>query len=183
MSHTNDQVWQAALTRVLLDEGGVADVGDGKGKTAFGQTPEWLFHHNLKEPTTHAEARQNYLTVLRHYGVVRLPVTSIGLAYAIATVMVHTGENRGIRFLQEAINEAHYQKIQVDGIIGPQTIEGLRVSDESRLATYIVASYVEFLADVVAANPARQKFLRGWMRRAMRVLRRVVVNTYEGGER
>jgi hypothetical protein len=50
----------ALIERLLDREGGVADVGDGKGITRFGQTPEWLEQFGLPAPTTRAEAAVNY---------------------------------------------------------------------------------------------------------------------------
>ena len=48
------------LDFIQREEGGVADVGDGKGTTHFGQTEAWLTEWGFAVPNTPGQARGNW---------------------------------------------------------------------------------------------------------------------------
>lgn len=148
------------VRRVIAREGGVADVGDGKGLTSFGQTPGWLSQFSLTPPTNAAEAAENYAEWLR---VTRLDAV-IGdvadpLADAVIDWAVHSGHVTPIKALQRLIGAAP------DGVIGPATAQLLAAADRRVLAAGVVADRVEMLGRLIAGQVSNAKYAHGWMRR------------------
>ena len=80
---TRDQVAATIIDKILQREGGVADVGDGKGVTRFGQTPEWLETFGLEPPQTRADAAVNYHSWLDRTGLIGLCDAPDALADAV----------------------------------------------------------------------------------------------------
>ena len=92
------------IRRILDREGGVADVGDGKGVTRWGQTPGWLSDFDLPTPTNEAEAAENYATWLRVTGLERLlQPRADALADTVIDLAVHSGHVTAIKSLQKAV--------------------------------------------------------------------------------
>lgn len=109
---------RAVIDRLLVREGGVADIGDGAGVTRFGQTQGWLDKFQLPVPATQEQARQNYRAWLTKTRLDMLP-DDLRFADAVIDYAVNSGEAPAIRALQQAIGLP--AKLQ-DGVIGPVTI-------------------------------------------------------------
>lgn len=80
-------------------------------------------------------------------------------------VAVNAGLGRAARILQEAAN-ALGAGIRVDGIIGPATRAAVSSRPEDEVVGAMAKAQASFYEAIVRANPARGKFLRGWLRRA-----------------
>jgi len=81
---------------------------------------------------------------------------------------VNMGVGRAGKFLQETVN--HYGgQVAVDGIVGNQTLSGLKVVLEKVPVKIVCQYYLSlrklFYHSVVARNPSQRKFLRGWLNR------------------
>lgn len=146
-------------SKVILElEGGVADVGDGKGLTRWGQTPGWLSFWNLPIPTNAEEARENYKEWWIRSGLGPALRADDGLSLVVAVWAIHSGETVAIRGLQRALG------VLEDGIIGPITIEAIRDCHRSKTARHVLISYTWFLAEL-----GSKMFRRGWRNRLYRL--------------
>lgn len=154
------------ISFVLIDEGGIEDVGDGKGITSFGQTPTWLKQWNLTAPAKASEARNNYVRYFEALRATEIVDASLGLGYAFASFAIHAGETRAIAALQRALD------VPADGVIGPMTLGAFRESNHRQLAYDLAAAYLEHLGPLLASTRKdRRKWANGWLRRAARIVR------------
>lgn len=147
------------IRRVLEREGGVADVGDGKGVTRWGQTPGWLKQFNLPVPTNPAEAAQNYATWLQVTRLDRLiGDTADDLADIVIDWAVHAGHVTAIRMLQAAVG------VSTDGVMGPATEAA--VKDRKAIARRVLAGRMEQVGGLISSQPDKYaRYAKGWLRR------------------
>ena len=157
---------ESAIAMIMDDEGGVADVGDGKGVTRYGQTREWLAAYDLPTPATPADAAVNYETVLTSTGIADVIERDLASGHALATFAVHAGERAAIEALQKELG------VVVDGSIGPKTLAAFDMADKSAIAHAIVAAYGERLGSALSSQKRdNRQFARGWMLRLGRLIR------------
>jgi lysozyme family protein len=166
MDQTMTRNMESAIAMILQDEGGVADVGDGKGTTRYGQTPDWLEAWDLVPPSNVSDAAVNYETVFVRTGIAEVIERDVATGHALATFAVHAGEVAAIKALQREL------QVTVDGAIGPETLAALDRASDSVVAHSVVAAYGEHLGAALA-NTKRdnRKFARGWMLRLGRLIR------------
>lgn len=147
------------LTRILEDEGGIADIGDGKGVTRFGQTPQWLTDNSLPTPTTPAQAAANYLTWFGRHGITKVIERDAFIGWIVADACVNFGLSAGVKLLQRTLN------VKDDGVIGPQTLGAIPVNN-AHFARRLVAAKGRYYGDILSSDVIdRRKFARGWMHR------------------
>ncbi|MCR4374161.1 MAG: hypothetical protein NUW22_04870 [Acidobacteria bacterium] len=148
------------VARVLKREGGVKDIGDGKGLTRFGQTPGWLTQFNLLAPTNAGEAADNYVAWLRR---TRLDVVisdhADALSDAVIDWAVHSGHVTPIKALQRVLGAAP------DGVMGPETARLLAAADRRVLAVGIIADRVEMIGRLISGKVSNARYAHGWARR------------------
>lgn len=148
------------ISRIQEREGGVADLGDGKGLTRWGQTEGWLQQHNLPIPKTAEEAATNWARWLARKRIAEVIYWDVTVGDLVADFAVHSGEGEGIAALQRAIGVAD------DGVIGPITLSALRRTNPESVAKRILADRTRFLGRLLASTTTdRRKFARGWMNR------------------
>lgn len=152
-------VLEAIADRIIVREGGIADVGDGAGLTSFGQTSAWLAQYGLTAPTSAAEARANYLQVWALTKLSGIAAADDLLADVVLDFAVNAGERVSIRTLQIVLS------LTADGAWGPQTQAAVDAADRRRLAAKVLAEQVAHYGAVITKNPARAKFAHGWMNR------------------
>lgn len=153
---------------VMEEEGGVADVGDGKGLTRYGQTPGWLARWRLPVPESPDEAEMNYRSWLETTGLDELCTEDDALAWAVIDWAVHAGERVAIAALQGAIG------VKRDGLIGPITLAALAKTDRAHVAATVVADRLVSTMGLVASHPDQYlRYLRGWTGRLARHVRRL----------
>jgi lysozyme family protein len=160
------------IGRVIQREGGVNDVGDGKGVTRWGQTQGWLDQFNLPTPETPEDAAENYRAWLR---LTKLDAVIADRADAFADFVidfaVHSGHQTAIRAMQQAIG-----KVTVDGVIGPKTIAHLQFFNddlESRqiFAVRVMALRIKFQGNIITQDPHQHaRFARSWGKRNAEML-------------
>ena len=158
------------IRRILVREGGVADVGDGKGLTRFGQTPGWLTQFNLPIPTNPTEAADNYArwmqaTKLDHL----IGDMADDLADIVLDFAVHAGHISAIRMLQSSLGVA------TDGVIGPSTDAALIQQNRSAIAKRVLAGRLDQLGALISQQPDKYaRYARGWLRRIGEQVQRLV---------
>lgn len=157
---TKDEVAGVVVARVIQREGGVADVGDGKGLTSFGQTPGWLMQFGLPAPRTPDEAIANYRTWLVRTRLIGVCDQADSLADGTIDFAVHSGHQVAIRGLQRALG------IAVDGILGPETQAAVDRCDRALIGRRIVADRLRFLGRLITQAPQQNsRWAAGWMNR------------------
>jgi lysozyme family protein len=146
------------LSKIIVVEGGIKDVGDGKGVTRFGQTPDWLTTFNLPAPETPEQALANYvkwaqITKLSEVCCYRDALSEILLSFSI-----HNTHLGGIKALQRAV------KVKADGVIGPITLAAVHDAQRHTLAVKVLASY-QRLIGLALKKPLNTRFASGWLNR------------------
>lgn len=158
----------ALIERVLDREGGVADVGDGKGVTHYGQTPEWLEQFGLPAPQSRAEAAANYGVWLDKVGLRALVEPGDDLADILLDIAVMSSAPKAVKALQAAL------RVQVDGVLGPKTRQMLEVADRRQLAREVIAWDMTYQGSVITMDPAgRAPYAKGWAARMAQHVRRL----------
>jgi lysozyme family protein len=158
---------ESAIAMILQDEGGISDVGDGKGVTRYGQTNAWIEAWDLVPPGTMADAAANYEAVFKKTGIAEVIERDVATGHALATFAIHAGESVAVMALQRELH------VHVDGILGRQTLLALERASDSVVAHGLVASYVEYVLGDAMANRNRdnRQYARGWSRRAGKLIR------------
>ena len=147
------------IDRILVREGGVADVGDGQGITRWGQTPAWLQTFGLPVPHTAADAAANYTRWLTLTGLWHLITPDDSLADVVVDWAVHSGHKNVIRALQRALG------VTPDAWIGPQTRVALTAAPRRPLAGAVLADRMEFVGKLITRRPSDSRYAYGWLRR------------------
>jgi len=163
---------QEIIEHILEDEGGfVNDPADPGGPTKYGVTLEtleaWRGRDNLTEQDVKdldiAEARQ---ILLQRYlfGPGLDKVNNILVQLLAVDMWVNHGPKRAAQLFQRAL------KLPVDGIMGPKTLNALNGNEPVNVFRALLAERLRFYARHTVANPAKLKFLVGWIDRAADML-------------
>lgn len=159
------------IARVLEREGGVADVGDGKGVTYYGQTRGWLAEFDLPVPANQMEAYENYQSWMRKTRLDAL-FDFGSIADVVVDFAVHSGHRTAIKSLQRAVG------VEADGVIGPVTLNQLRLSESDDclgvVVYHVLADRIALLGQLITDKPANAKFAKGWMQRVAEQVRTAV---------
>jgi len=158
---TDTTPFSFAIEYVLQNEGGYSDhKGDGGGKTKWGVTESTAVSYGLNFDTlTLAEARSIYRDRYWMFDGIR----DRRLAAKCMDVIVNFGRTGGTRVLQAACGSP------VDGIYGPDTEHRLLNADPEDMLQRIATAAADRYVDIVKASPTQIVFLKGWMRRAVRL--------------
>ena len=156
--------FEQAVETVLANEGGyVSRADDPGGETNFGITKRRYPHLDIKA-LTRAEAVQLYLRDYWHSEWVKFPQA---LATKLLDATVNMGPSGAVRALQQAINDEGYGPLKVDGLFGPATQMAARLCPAEKLLRGYRARTAWHYVALVKANPEREVFLLGWLRRAV----------------
>jgi lysozyme family protein len=149
------------IALVIEREGGVADIGDGKGETRWGQTPGWLAQFDLPVPQTVEDAAKNYAAWLSITGLDAV----IGdepdhAADFLIDFAVHSDHRPAIKVLQRALG------LVTDGVIGPKTRAAVERANRRWLAYAILAAENRYQGGLITDNPDKHaRWARGWANR------------------
>lgn len=106
-----------------------------------------------------------YLT--EFWNVMRLGgLESQGVANRVLDEGVNAGPYTATRMLQQAANELG-ASLQVDGILGPKSMEAINAIDPERLLAAYRQARLKRYQDIAAKNPDRAKYLPAWEARAL----------------
>ena len=80
------------------------------------------------------------------------------------------GKSTGIEILQRALQHVCVGPVVVDGVFGPETIRFANAIDYDVLYDYLVTEWIMHYVGLVQENPSDGVNLRGWIRRAARLV-------------
>jgi lysozyme family protein len=154
------------IKHLLANEGGVKDVGDGKGITRWGQTPDWLKAWHLPIPKSAANAEANYWEWLQLTGLSHLVQVDDLLALAVVDWAVNSGHRTAIKSLQRHL------KVSMDGSYGPQTRRAVdKITNRTKVAREVIADRAEFFGKITKNKPSNVEYIHGWLRRLAKQIR------------
>lgn len=149
-----------AVELVLRHEGGwVNDPDDPGGETNFGiskrQFPS-LDIKNLTREQAKEIYRKDYWLPL-YDGIENQEV-----ANSLFDMAVNAGVQTAIKLLQRTLNELLAGPLVVDGVFGPKTLSAVNACDGETLYKWFTIQRITYYASL-----NKQKFIKGWVRRAM----------------
>jgi lysozyme family protein len=165
-----------SLDLVLKHEGGFVDhPEDPGGATNKGITLE-TFRLQMEDPNLTVEDLKNITEeqlayiYLVYWSKVEGDVLPSGVDYCVFDAGVNHGWNRSIKFLQKAVNmqegieadSGYWSTCDVDGVIGPQTLNAIAEVDVSTL----LADYYHLRMEFYKRLSTFPTFGKGWSKRA-----------------
>jgi len=163
-----------ALEYTLDWEGGFSDREDDPGgRTQYGinerNHPEAWVDGPPTVEDAHDIYRRSYWSPLR-CGDIR--------DQRVGSYVFDTGVNQGIsvaaHLLQRSVNLLDRDRLSVDGVVGPKTLEGTNDQDPDRLIHVLVAYRADHHRHLAENRSRFRTFLYGWLRRDFAILRRPV---------
>lgn len=92
-----------------------------------------------------------------------LPVQMAVLIYDAA---VNSGRAQSVKLAQRGFNACDCgESLEVDGVLGPLTIDALSSHNTQRVRQSILDSRVDFYWAIVNKRPSQKVFIRGWLNR------------------
>ena len=161
-----------ALKFILADEGGyINHPDDHGGETKYGISKR---SHPDEDIPNLAIERAGEIYRAEYWTPIRGDDLPTGLDYILFDSAVNHGpQNAGI-LLQKALNRMK-AGLEIDGEIGPKTLEAIKSIDGQPLFTDVLRERDIFYRKIVAQDPSQEVFMRGWMNR----LAKVAVNVRE----
>ena len=151
-----------AIGAVLEHEGGYTfDPNDPGGETKYGISRKTYPNLDIKALTLD-QAKAIYK---RDYWIYSR-IQDQDVATKVFDMAVNLGPPAAHRLLQTALL-ALGETVAVDGVFGPQTLAATNRVNPEQLLQELRARAAVYYAQTVVANPPEQKFLLGWMRRAV----------------
>lgn len=81
----------------------------------------------------------------------------------------HSGTERAVKALQQAL---HFAPADVDGRLGPRTLDAVRQHPDPRgLAWLVLTEREEFMQNIMDGQSTQRKYLLGWWRRTTKIQR------------
>ena len=150
------------IEQVLEHEGGyVNDPKDLGGETKYGITKRFYPDIDIKNLTIE-QATDIYKS--DYWDKNKVESLPQNLWHIYFDMCVNMGKRTAVKVLQRAaVNKG--KDIEVDGGLGPMTIEALKGVELDRVRAFRVKYYV----DLITARPEQEKFYLGWFRRATEV--------------
>ena len=153
-----------AVEVVLRHEGGyVNDLNDPGGETKFGISKRSYPDLDIKNLTREQaiEIYYNDWWCRYRYG----EIEDLDVATKVFDLSVNMGPATAHRLLQEALVFLGYP-VDVDGILGPQTLVAVNRADPKRLLQVLRWRAAERYFHIAEHSPQMRAFLFGWLRRA-----------------
>ena len=165
---TQDSAFDAAVSHVLLEEGGWSDhPNDPGGRTNFGVTQATLDDMRRLYPALNLPAEVGKLSTAHAKAIYRVHFWPAirgddlprGLALWMLDAAINQGPSRAVRWLQQAAN------VKADGWIGARTIAAAKAADPHALLSEMSArrAHHYMLQDSIDDD-----FGLGWARRLFR---------------
>jgi lysozyme family protein len=161
-----DEKFKCALERTLAFEGGyVNDPADPGGETKFGISARAHPGLDIKALTRDRAGEIYYEDYWIRYGYGRL--TDAGIAAKSFDLAVNLGPHRAHVLLQETVNRTTLATLAVDGVLGPGTLDAVNGHPNTALLlAELKVGAIGYYTDL-AIRKGMQKFLAGWIRRAL----------------
>lgn len=156
--------FEKAVEVVLAHEGGYVDhKSDPGGETKYGISKRSYPNVDIKNLTI-ARAKQIYFNDFwSPYKYDQ--IINDAIATKLFDTSVNVGPKRAFRFMQQALNQMG-KSLVADGIMGDKTVEAINAVDNFVLLNVYRSVQAEYYKGLVAADPKKAVFLKGWLRRA-----------------
>jgi lysozyme family protein len=151
------------INDVLVHEGGyVNDPLDNGGETNFGISKRWYPELDIKGLSVDDAINIYYNDYWKPSKAEDLPKV---LRKTYFDMCVNMGQKQAVKVLQDAINSTKSARIDVDGIIGEQTIKYSNKISKRRLQSYRCLFY----GKLIVQKPDQERFYYGWFKRAISI--------------
>jgi len=154
----------AAIPVLMEHEGGVGNVGDGEGITAFGWTLATCRKLGIAQPATIAEAEEMYQLYFW------LPIYDKIVSQSVATKVFDDAVNQGPGVAHKMLQQALCSIgaiVVVDGKFGPATLSAVNMVPEAMLLPWMrLHQYIGYDLYINADPAEREKFRPGLAARA-----------------
>jgi lysozyme family protein len=131
---------------------------------------DWLGRQaTIDEVRTLDEETARHIYETRYYYAPRFDKLPERIQPQMFDIGVNSGPKRANLMLQGIINAAGFGPVDVDGVLGPQTLRQAFLAEEQMgpfLSNALVEERKAFYRRLIDGNPANAKFERGWMARA-----------------
>lgn len=160
-----------AIGVILKHEGGfVDDPSDPGGATNFGISLRWAskppLRYTRKDIVNLTEKDAAMIYRVHWWGPGRYDeIKSQDVATKVFDMAINMGSSRALKIVQAALVDCDHA-VDVDGIIGPKTIDAINECDPSTLLGKIIGRQSDFYRGLARSRPEMAKFLRGWLHRA-----------------
>ena len=155
--------FEEIINKVLEHEGGyVNDPHDAGGETNFGIAKRWYPNVDIKNLTKEQAKKIYHQDYWRPGKCDEVPPK---LRHIYFDMCVNFGRKGAVKVLQQAANSTTRNKIDVDGGMGPATLNAIQKLSTDRIRAYRVLRF----ADIVNKKPEQERFWVGWYRRANEV--------------
>jgi lysozyme family protein len=173
--------FQQAVELVLRHEGGfVDDPADSGGATNYGVSLRFLqslgldigdidCDGDIDEDDIRKLTRERAAEFYREhwwdeYGYSR--INDPAVATKVLDLSVNMGASQAHRVLQRALHAVGHRYVDVDGILGPQTLGAVNKSNPESLLAALKAEAAAHYRQLVSRNSKLAKFEQGWLNRA-----------------
>jgi len=151
------------IEEVLKHEGGyVNDPNDRGGETKYGIAKRFYPNIDIKNLTIEQTKKIYHQDYWRPSKCDEVPGN---LRHIYFDMAVNFGISGAVKVLQRAANASRVPDIEVDGKIGPNTINAIQKLKVDRVRAYRVLRF----ANIVIKKPEQERFWLGWFRRATQV--------------
>jgi lysozyme family protein len=155
--------FQPAFDFMIKNEGGyVFDPADPGGETCYGISKRSYPDEDIPKMTIE---RAHFLYYRDFWKRQYEQIVDQQLANKVFDFSVNMGASTACRLLQQAINFCGWA-IPEDGILGPETLKRANSLPAANLESAVKLMAARHYKAIAAANPAEEKFLAGWIRRA-----------------
>ena len=160
--------FEKAFEYVIQNEGYyVFDKNDPGGETKFGITKKSYPALNIRDLTLE-DAKKIYYRDSWQKGKFE-EIDDEKVATQLFDLSVNLGMQAAVIVLQRALRSVG-KTVQEDGLIGPQTLLATLNSEPRCLLAAIKSEAAGYYRQIAAKNPSQQKFLKGWLDRAYKVI-------------
>lgn len=94
-------------------------------------------------------------------------VKSQSVANKVLLALINMNPVDAIKGLQRAVNDAGYYQLNVDGILGLDTFKYVNIISWDIVLECLKLEYVKIYYNRVVENRKKEKYLLGWIRRAL----------------
>lgn len=160
--------FEKAFEYVIQNEGGyVFDKNDPGGETKFGISKRSYPALNIKDLTLE-DAKKIYYRDFWQKGKFE-EISDDLIVMQLFDLSVNLGIRVAVIVLQRALRSVG-KTVQEDGLMGPETLLATLNSDPHCLLASIKSEAAGYYRQIAAKNPSQQKFLKGWLNRAYKVI-------------
>ena len=160
--------FERAVNYVLENEGGyIFDEDDPGGETNYGISRRSYPNLDIKHLSL-KDAKKIYFCDFWHKGRFEEIYDDL-VSTQVFDLSVNLGIRAAVIILQRDLRSVG-KTVQEDGLIGPETLLATMYSDPRSLLAAIKSEAAGYYRQIAAKNPSWQKFLRGWLNRAYKVI-------------